>query len=213
MPSIPSQTRSLPQTPPLLPALIGAAHQPAAEPAARSEAVPPDAPALLETLNTPAAQGSAQTVLAINPDGEAALAAWQHAAKGRSIPLQPPAGTRQGHLGALMSYVKTTTELTSQQKTRISAFLRDFVGQGDSSSRSQALHRLEDILRHKGITLEQLQLIGNGQFCAEDLRALILGQPSPSLVGQFPGGGRSAAFEAGLSLKQGAQPPVPDTFN
>ncbi|PKL76286.1 MAG: hypothetical protein CVV27_11045 [Candidatus Melainabacteria bacterium HGW-Melainabacteria-1] len=138
----------------------------------------------VDSLLAPAAKGSAQLSLSLAADP--AIEAWKQAAKGNKLALNADPKAALSHLKALMAYVKTSETLSPTQKSQIQSFLREFPAQlspNDKLGQSRAIKLLNELLGKNGLTVEQLGLIADGSFKADDLIRLLRSNPENSLVG------------------------------
>lgn len=114
-----------------------------------------------ETLKNPPKVGSASAT--IKNDPEAAIQAFQKAAKGKQIPISKSKDPNDA-LKSVLDFAKS--KLGRNEMMNVFKFM----GEIDSSKNSAKLGKA---IQEKGITVEQLDLIANGEFTAKDYTSMI----------------------------------------
>ena len=114
-----------------------------------------------ETLKNPPKVGSASATLKHDP--EAAIQAFQKAAKGKQIPISDSKNPNDA-LKSVLDFAKS--KLGRDEMMNVFKFMGDI----DSSKNSTKLGKA---IQDKGITVEQLDLIANGEFTAKDYTSMI----------------------------------------
>ena len=105
-----------------------------------------------------------------------ALDQWEKAAKGQKIPLLVPKKTHLGHILVLRDQIVAPPRYTPQQQERFQKFLKEFsqLPSMDPTQRPRMLQLLDDSLKYRGITEEQIKLIIDGDFDPEDFRDILV---------------------------------------
>jgi hypothetical protein len=135
-----------------------------APPAELTKAPTKPAPAELnptETLTKQPKAGSASATLKHDP--EAAIQAFQKASQGKQIPIAESKNPNDS-LKSVLDFAKS--KLGRNEMMNVFKFMGDI----DSSKNSTKLGKA---IQDKGLTVEQLDLIANGEFTAKDYNAMI----------------------------------------
>lgn len=180
MPNINHQP--IPQCPVTPPATAAPATPVPTQGAQQAPAMEPAPPA--STLQPVAKKGTAKLSLNLLDNSDKAIADWKSAGKtGHRIDLKPATNTsRLAYINALIQHVDSTPGFSRDDKVRLQTFFKDIQTKAEKFDnplhRTQILHIFGDVLATRGITDEQLKMITDGKFTAEDYVAMV-NNPSP----------------------------------